>query len=422
MDQLQVDALQPTGWVLPPGWYGFVASAGSGILRSACINQDQGMAALRRLGEPDCESRDREFDGRRLVRIDGGYVVLNFQKFRDRDYTTAERSKRYRERQRHGVTSYRHGVTSRDITQAEVEEEVEAEEEHRVQTTPTAAQLAGLPSEGAEPPAPTAAADAAQDTSSAGQAAEAAQATPVPDLNDPVPAKKIPRPVQQMNQCFTEIGLTGLVQPGWEPGCQAEAKLRIKEDSKWPDLLPAALDYLRSNAGWFTTHPFRGQHTLVKDGVVQRYVEQGAKRKNHPATTTAPTVVFDPNQQDTWDQVTKLYAKAGANIGRGAKEVLASMVPCVGPGTCAGPELVDCLRRYFATKPKFPLGLARYKEEHFLSDLEDAREGRPIKTANPQQVNNDGWLANHEAQLKAHPVVQTPISDALLKQIKGVQP
>jgi hypothetical protein len=44
------------------------------------------------------ESRTPDFDGRRLVRVDGGYVALNFAKYREKDHTAAERSKRYREK------------------------------------------------------------------------------------------------------------------------------------------------------------------------------------------------------------------------------------------------------------------------------------------------------------------------------------
>jgi hypothetical protein len=61
------------------------------------------------------------------VRVDGGYVVLNFMKFRDRDYSGAERQRRYRERK--NVTRNVTGVTrnsshvTRDVTQSESESE-----------------------------------------------------------------------------------------------------------------------------------------------------------------------------------------------------------------------------------------------------------------------------------------------------------
>jgi hypothetical protein len=99
MPQFAVRTLDPTGWVVPPGWYGFVAAAGVGIVRRAHLDEEDGLAALERLGAPDPGSRSADHDGRRLVRVTGGYVVLNFQVYRDRDYTNAERCRRYRGRE-----------------------------------------------------------------------------------------------------------------------------------------------------------------------------------------------------------------------------------------------------------------------------------------------------------------------------------
>lgn len=121
MQQMAVGSLEFTGWVVPPGWYGFVEAAGVGILHRAGVPEESGIEALKSLGEPDEMSRSKDFDGRRLVRVDGGFIVLNYFKYRDRDYTTAERSRRYRER----VASRRDVTQShRDITQAEVEADV----------------------------------------------------------------------------------------------------------------------------------------------------------------------------------------------------------------------------------------------------------------------------------------------------------
>lgn len=124
-----VRSIDKTGWDVPAGWYGFVPAAGIGIIRRAGVDLESGLRALERLGEPDAESRSPDYAGRRLVRVDGGYIILNFMKYRDRDYTGAERAKRYRERQKGkaAVTPSRRDVTPshRDITQAEAEAEVE---------------------------------------------------------------------------------------------------------------------------------------------------------------------------------------------------------------------------------------------------------------------------------------------------------
>ena len=130
--QLEIRSLKETGFIVPAGWYGFVPAAGSGIVRRSGMPSEAGLSALERLGSPDQESRSPEFDGRRLARINGGFVILNFNKYRERDYTTAERSARYRARRAemrgsNGVTALCHGVTPRHVTQAEAEAEAEAE-------------------------------------------------------------------------------------------------------------------------------------------------------------------------------------------------------------------------------------------------------------------------------------------------------
>lgn len=125
----EVRSLDKTPFVVPAGWYGIVRAAGVGIVRFAMTDPDAGMAALERLAAKDPESRSQDFEGRRLVRVDGGFIVLNYFKYRDRDHTSATRSKRYRDRIKastvtrdeqddtRSVTVELGGVT-RDITEA----------------------------------------------------------------------------------------------------------------------------------------------------------------------------------------------------------------------------------------------------------------------------------------------------------------
>lgn len=96
---IRADSLEPDSFIIPPGWYGFVAAAGPGIVRRALVDQDTGMAGLRRLTMPDPGSRSNDFEGRRMARVDGGYIILNYMKYRERDYTAAERQRRWRQRQ-----------------------------------------------------------------------------------------------------------------------------------------------------------------------------------------------------------------------------------------------------------------------------------------------------------------------------------
>lgn len=100
MPQLEVRSLDRTGFVVPAGWYGFIAAAGPGIIRRAMLKEKEGFAALEALGSADPESRSSDFEGRRLVRVEGGFVVLNFMKFRDKDHGAADRMKRLRDRKK----------------------------------------------------------------------------------------------------------------------------------------------------------------------------------------------------------------------------------------------------------------------------------------------------------------------------------
>lgn len=113
--QIRVDSLDREGEVIPAGWYGRVEAAGVGIVTRAMLDRKEGLEALKRLCECDPESRSEEHCGKRMARINGGYLILNYDKYRQKDYTSAERSKRYRDRKRLTVT--------RDITQAEAEAE-----------------------------------------------------------------------------------------------------------------------------------------------------------------------------------------------------------------------------------------------------------------------------------------------------------
>lgn len=96
--QLDVRTMVPTGFIAPPGWYGLIEAAGVGIVSRAGVGKEEGMVALEVLGGIDSESRSKDFEGRRLIRVDGGFLVLNFIKYREKDHTNALRQRKFRQK------------------------------------------------------------------------------------------------------------------------------------------------------------------------------------------------------------------------------------------------------------------------------------------------------------------------------------
>lgn len=99
--QLGVQNLDPSGWTVPPGRYGLIRAAGIGIIAQDGLDDEaRGYELLAILSAPDPNSRSQEHEGRRLARINGGWLVLNYAKYRDKDWTAAERGKRWRAAQK----------------------------------------------------------------------------------------------------------------------------------------------------------------------------------------------------------------------------------------------------------------------------------------------------------------------------------
>lgn len=119
IEELDIDTRIPTGYKAPAGWYGFVNYASSVLINRSMEGAHKfghdidwsaaGEEALRRLCSPERGSKDSSFEGRRLLFVGHGFVVLNYVRYRERDVTSAERSRRYRQR-----FKSRHAVASRD--------------------------------------------------------------------------------------------------------------------------------------------------------------------------------------------------------------------------------------------------------------------------------------------------------------------
>jgi len=67
--------------------HGTVEASIPGLADMARVTIENCEAALDRLQSPDKWSRSKEYDGRRIAEVAGGWSVLNYRRFRDADLT-----------------------------------------------------------------------------------------------------------------------------------------------------------------------------------------------------------------------------------------------------------------------------------------------------------------------------------------------
>ncbi len=83
---------------------GYIEAAVPGLQGRARITMAETEAALKVFESPDPHSKDQDDDGRRVEKAEGGWQLLNYQKYRDRrtesQIKRAERQQRYREKKR----------------------------------------------------------------------------------------------------------------------------------------------------------------------------------------------------------------------------------------------------------------------------------------------------------------------------------
>ena len=95
---------------------GFISSSRSGLLRASNIPPEDFKNALTSLESPDPESRTPDNDGIRIKKIDGGWIILNFLKYR-------ARSEIIREQNRERVRKFREkNKNEKPVTQCNVTE------------------------------------------------------------------------------------------------------------------------------------------------------------------------------------------------------------------------------------------------------------------------------------------------------------
>jgi hypothetical protein len=81
---------------------GFVSTSVSGLKRSSNIDGEDFDIALKTLISPDPDSRTKDNEGIRLLVVEGGFFIVNYKLYRDRDY-----KERRKEQVREAVSRYR---------------------------------------------------------------------------------------------------------------------------------------------------------------------------------------------------------------------------------------------------------------------------------------------------------------------------
>jgi hypothetical protein len=102
---------------------GFVEASVQGIARRANVPVEVCRRSMELFQAPDPDSKDPDHEGRRVERVEGGWLVLNYAKYREKrtpaQIRAAERQRRFRERQ--SVTRNACNALSRTEAEAEAE-------------------------------------------------------------------------------------------------------------------------------------------------------------------------------------------------------------------------------------------------------------------------------------------------------------
>jgi hypothetical protein len=64
---------------------GFVATSAPGLIRAANITKEDFVVGIKSLESEDEHSRTIEYGGRRIDRVEGGWIILNYMKYREKE-------------------------------------------------------------------------------------------------------------------------------------------------------------------------------------------------------------------------------------------------------------------------------------------------------------------------------------------------
>jgi hypothetical protein len=83
---------------------GYVAASVSGVQRFANVTREETEAALLCLESPDPDSRSQVHEGKRIQKVDGGWVVLNHQQYREFSYSDSPEAIKKRKQRQSGTS------------------------------------------------------------------------------------------------------------------------------------------------------------------------------------------------------------------------------------------------------------------------------------------------------------------------------
>jgi hypothetical protein len=83
---------------------GFVSTSFSGLVRAANVPPESTKSAIDNFEKPDQDSRTNDNDGIRIRRVDGGWLILNYPKYRERTDKDFHREKMRRYRNKCSTT------------------------------------------------------------------------------------------------------------------------------------------------------------------------------------------------------------------------------------------------------------------------------------------------------------------------------
>lgn len=119
---------------------GKVEASVSGLARIANVTRGQCENALERLTAPDPDSKSPEFEGRRIEKVSGGWMILNYLAYRDlrspKQVAAAERKAKWREHKRDQNGTERDTAGQDGLSQSRTPE-VDVEVKVEVETTTT---------------------------------------------------------------------------------------------------------------------------------------------------------------------------------------------------------------------------------------------------------------------------------------------